>query len=101
MRSTATVTEKSLQATITQLCDLLGIDWYHTYDARRSNRGWPDLAMVGQKFIVRELKTDRGELSDDQVRWGKRLQAAGVDWAVWRPADLWSGRIEHELKGIR
>ena len=101
MLSTATVTERSLQAAVTDLLDLLGIAWYHTYDSRRSNKGWPDLAICGRKFMLRELKNANGELTHDQVRWGQRLQAAGVDWAVWRPADLWSGRIQRELEAIR
>lgn len=98
----STVTEKSFQAAVTQLLDLMGFAWYHTYNSRGSNRGWPDLAICGwRKFILRELKSDRGELTDDQVRWAKRLQDAGQDWAVWRPTDLWSGRIQRELEEIR
>jgi hypothetical protein len=96
------MTERSLQASIIELCKLFGIAWYHTYDSRRSARGWPDLALVGKRgFITRELKSAHGTVTAEQEGWGMRLRQAGVDWAIWRPADLLSGRIENELRVIR
>jgi hypothetical protein len=47
--------------------------------------------------MFRELKTERGRLSDDQRTWLRALTAAGIDAAVWRPADLLAGRVLHEL----
>jgi hypothetical protein len=29
------------------------------------------------------------------------LRQAGISWDVWRPDDLRSGRIQHELQDIR
>ena len=84
------------------LCTLLGITWYHPHDSRRSVSGWPDLALCGRRgLILRELKTATGRLSRAQRQWGERLTTAGADWAVWRPADLTSGRITRELESIR
>jgi hypothetical protein len=100
--STLTVTERRLQATVIEMCKVYGIAWYHTFDSRRSNRGWPDLALCGSRgFITRELKSGRGVTTPDQEDWGARLRQAGVNWGVWRPADLNSGRIERELLDIR
>lgn len=91
-----------LQASVIKLCQLFGIAYYHTFDSRRSAKGWPDLAMVGKRgFITRELKTEKGKLTPEQERWGLMLRQAGQDWAVWRPADLASGRIQRELEAIR
>jgi hypothetical protein len=95
------VTEQVLQAAVTQFCRSLGIAWYHTYDSRRSNKGWPDLVLCGRGLLHRELKTDQGKLTAEQERWGDKLRRAGADWAVWRPADLRSGRILRELMEIR
>ncbi|MGH3673592.1 MAG: hypothetical protein ACRDSH_23680 [Pseudonocardiaceae bacterium] len=96
------MTEKSLQASIIEMCKLFGIVSYHTFDSRRSDRGWPDLAMCGKRgFITREIKSDRGTVTPDQEQWGVLLNQAGVSWDVWRPADLRSGRIENELRAIR
>lgn len=96
------ITERSFQASVIEICKLLSIAWYHTHDSRRSNRGWPDLAMVGKRgFITRELKTASGRLTTEQQYWGLMLRAAGVSWDVWRPADLHSGRVQRELEAIR
>jgi hypothetical protein len=95
------VSEQALQAAIIQLCKMLGIAWYHTADSRRSNKGWPDLVLCGRKMLHRELKTEHGKLTAEQERWGGRLRLAGADWAVWRPSDLRSGRIQRELFAIK
>lgn len=96
------VKEAHLQGAVIDMCRLLGVAWYHSYSSRRSVPGWPDLALCGSKgFMLRELKTDKGQLTKDQVRWGDRLKGAGVSWDVWRPADLQSGRVQRELEAIR
>lgn len=66
------------------------LDWtvYHTHDSRRSNPGWPDLALVRDRLVIAELKTDTGKLSADQERWLDLLTNAGVETYVWRPRDL-------------
>lgn len=73
---------------------------HHTPDSRRSAAGWPDLVIVGRRVLYRELKSARGVLSGEQVRMRDRLLWARADWAVWRPRDLYSGRIESELIAI-
>jgi hypothetical protein len=49
---------------------------------------------------MRELKTEHGKVTPAQENWGDWLRLAGVDWGVWRPADLRSGRIQRELMAI-
>lgn len=94
--------EAHLQQAVIDMCRLLGVAWYHAYSSRRSVPGWPDLALCGsQGFMLRELKTDGGKLTDEQQQWGLMLRAARVSWDVWRPADLQSGRIQDELFSIR
>lgn len=93
--------EAALQKAVTDLCKLLGIWWYHVGDSRRDRAGWPDLALIGRRLIYRELKTDSGTLRIEQAEVGARMRRAGVDWAVWRPADLRSGKILAELEAIR
>ena len=82
------------------LCARLGVRWYHAYDSRRSVPGWPDLVIVGREVLFRELKSDAGTLRPEQQQWRDTLRAAGADWAVWRPSDLTSGRIETELRAL-
>jgi hypothetical protein len=62
--------------------------------------GWPDLVLVHPrrgKILFRELKTDTGEASLEQVGWLAALAAAGQDALVWRPRD-WDG-IVRTLRG--
>lgn len=96
------VTERMLQASVIEFCQLFGIAYYHTYDSRKSAKGWPDLALCGARgFLTRELKDARRKPTPEQERWGAMLRLAGVNWAIWRPDDLASGRIERELRAIR
>jgi hypothetical protein len=96
------VTEEQFQNTVIAMCKLLDVSWYHPFFSRRSAAGWPDLALCGPHgFITRELKTERGKLTAGQARWGSMLRQAGISWDVWRPDDLRSGRIQHELQDIR
>jgi len=96
------VKEVHLQGAVIDMCRLFGVAWYHAYNSRRSVAGWPDLALCGSRgFMLRELKTETGRLSDEQHNWGLMLRSAGVNWDVWRPADLQSGRVQRELEAIR
>jgi hypothetical protein len=63
-------------------------------------RGWPDWTIIGTRVLWRELKTGDGQLTTEQRRVGWLLIAAGAEWAIWRPEDLTSGRIERELADI-
>lgn len=51
-------------------------------------RGMPDYLLWRDRFIARELKTDRGKLSAAQQDVIAAWAAAGVDVGVWRPRDL-------------
>lgn len=63
--------------------------------------GFLDLVLAGLGGVkFRELKSDTGRLSPEQKVWMVRLDAAGADVGVWRPADLRSGRIEAEMRSI-
>jgi hypothetical protein len=96
------MSEAQLQAAICDLAAWLGIWTYHNPDSRRSAAGWPDLVMVGSRgMLLRELKTATGRLRPQQQEIGQRLTTAGQDWAVWRPEDMASGRIQRELKAIQ
>lgn len=66
-------------------------------------KGWPDLFIIdprGGGFMWREMKGQDEAVKPDQRRWREWLRANGCDFDVWRPADLYSGRIERELKAM-
>lgn len=52
--------------------------------------GWPDWAFwhPGKgRFMLRELKSQRGEVQPQQKQVIAELAACGVDCKVWRPSD--------------
>lgn len=82
--------ESEFQAQVIALAKRLGWIVYHTHDSRRSEKGFPDLVLVRDRVLFRELKTDKGRLSPEQKFWGELLSKAGSDYAVWRPSDMQS-----------
>lgn len=103
------VPERWLQDQVRALCVDLGLAVQHMEDSRRAwLPGWPDLVILGtvQQYalspviLYRELKRQHEDPTSEQRRVGYLIQAAGGDWAVWRPDDLLSGRIARELTAI-
>ena len=96
--------EREFQSAITDLCDLLGLRWWHDNDSRRNKAGLPDLIVVGPHGVLfRELKTTTGRVTPEQRDWLVELAAAGADADVWRPTDLQpaGGRIRAELVALK
>lgn len=94
------MSEARLQSVIIAAAQRAGWLIYHTHDSRRSEPGYPDLHLVHERrhlSMMRELKTQKGRLSEPQKRWIAALNGAGVDAAVWRPMDWFTGRITKQL----
>jgi VRR-NUC domain-containing protein len=95
------MTERELQAAVTDMCHWLGLRYYHTHDSRRSNPGFPDLVIVGAGGVLfAELKSQDGRLRPEQKEWLHDLHAAGAIARVWYPDDLKSGAVSRELKRL-
>lgn len=96
------MSEAQLQGAVTDLCKLRRIWWYHAYQPQRDNPGFPDLVMLGPGgALFRELKREDGKPSDTQLDVGLRMDVAGLNWGLWLPHDLRSGRIQKEIDAIR
>ncbi len=93
----AVVSEKSLQSQILQLARLAGWRAYHTFDSRRSAKGFPDLVLVRPPVVLfAELKSEDGKLRPEQREWLEALsRCEGVEARLWRPSDF--GEIERML----
>lgn len=93
------ITERQLQDAVVQLAQWVGYRYYHVYDSRRSNPGWPDLILLRRERILAiELKSARGVVSVPQLEWLGALEEAGVECHVWRPAQWSDGTIERTLR---
>lgn len=98
------MSERQLQNQVRELCTRLGLVVEHVEDSRRGRTwcaGWPDLVIVGNRVIYRELKREGGALSAEQRTVGAALERAGADWAVWRPRHLLDGTIIATLTALR
>lgn len=105
------MTEDQLLYAVLELSRMLGLRTAHFRSAwtERGYRtpvagdgaGWPDLIIVGQRLIIRELKSERGRVDPEQTAWLALLGRAGVDAAVWRPAQWIDGTIREELMALR
>lgn len=83
------VSEKQFQAQVLQLVRLSGWLCYHTFDSRRSQRGFPDLVLVRPPALLfAELKSEGGKLRPEQEAWLKALGGCeSVEARLWRPGD--------------
>ena len=99
------LTENEFQNAIITLAEDTGWLWYHTYDSRRSPAGFPDLVLVRDGYLIlAELKTQRGEMTEEQEEWAHELRLVQkglnifvddvafsrprrVRYFVWRPSD--------------
>ena len=87
--------EAVFQASIVDLAHLFGWKGYHTYDSRRSQKGFPDYVFAHEEkgaLLVVEFKSQKGRLSPEQIMWGAIFQAIArvnilVFYEVWRPSD--------------
>lgn len=61
---------------------------YHPKLSRWSERGWPDLSLLGSRALWLECKTDDGQLTEKQVEVIDRMVACGLEVHVVRP---WHG----------
>ena len=83
------------------LAKALKVYAYHPRISVGSKKGWPDWSLIGTGgMIFRENKSASGKCTPEQRAVGYALQALGMDWDVWRPADVISGRIERELRAL-
>ena len=83
------MTERELQSAIEKIAKMYGWLYYHTYNSRRSQKGFPDLVLVrGREVIFAELKSATGQLSLEQYQWRAALELSSARYYLWRPGDL-------------
>jgi len=88
--------EKQLLAQVEKLARAHQYLFYHTFDARRSAPGFPDVILLRAaspwrpaRLIVAELKSRRGKVSAAQAQWLAAFrEIAGIECYVWTPSSL-------------
>ena len=100
--SKAPIAEADFQQAVKELAELNGWKYVHFHDSRRGvpdgrgghklvgdkdARGWPDVVLIRERALFRELKADGKQLTQSQADMIKRMTLAGLDADVWRPAD--------------
>lgn len=64
------LSEAAFQRQVLGLASFYGWRAYHTYDSRRSHKGFPDLVLVrGPELLFVELKTNKGRIRPEQAEW--------------------------------
>lgn len=94
------MTEKALDLKVRGLLHDLGLAEFSFHPPDGTGKyqpGFPDWHIIGTRVLWRELKTMKGQPSAAQKKVLARLAAAGQDVDIWRPVDLYSGRITREL----
>jgi hypothetical protein len=80
------VSERQFQDSVVELATRLGWAVYHTHDSRRSQCGWPDLAIIrSPRLLIRELKREGEKPTAEQAWWLDALRQCGVDAGIWWP----------------
>lgn len=83
--------QRDLLPKVADAARTLGWLVYHTYDSHRSEPSFPDLVLVKPPYVLFvDIKTEVGELSQEQVLWLQRLDNCTHPpiALLWRPSDL-------------
>lgn len=81
--------ESEWQAQVVKLAEMAQWKVYHTYDARRSAIGFPDLVCLrAPRLVVAELKRMGEEPTVEQWGWLDHFSRAGAEVYVWCPDKL-------------
>lgn len=89
-----TETEAQLQENVRKLADSCGWRYYHPWVSLHSSDGWPDVSLLrGKVFMVLELKSESGKVTDAQREWLAAFNEAHIEAWVVRPSD-WDWLIE-------
>lgn len=92
--------ERDLQDAIIEDLKKLGVrQYYHTWNSRHSQAGFPDLIAIhdGRGLAV-ELKREKASATVEQVAWLHAFGLfPGMRVALWRPSDYLSCRVADTL----
>ncbi len=102
--TTARLSESAFQTCLVNWARKHGWLVHHARTARESSgryatpiqgdKGFPDLVLVKEgRVVFAELKSERGRIKPDQVRWRDAITKGAVEYYLWRPSD-WERILE-------
>ncbi len=103
------MTETELLNGVLAMAGVFGWRSFHVRPARTAHgwrtavqgdgRGFPDLVLLREgRHVVVELKSQRGQVTQEQEAWLDAFEKSGAEVFVWRPVDWANGSIEAVLR---
>ena len=88
------LTEAQFQESVRQSALTLGWKAYHSWSSQHSASGYPDLCLLrGNRSLMLELKTEKGQITQEQREWLAAFNEAHIESWVVRPSD-WDWLLE-------
>ena len=88
MTALAEILEKDFSAQIYELARMLGWRRFHTFNSKRSPRGFPDEVLCRERVVFVEVKRERTKTTFEQREWLRALRDAGAEVYLIRPRNL-------------
>lgn len=83
------VSEAAFQEDVRQSALTLGWKAYHSWSSQHSDSGYPDLCLLrGNRSLMLELKTEKGQITQEQREWLAAFNDAHIEAWVVRPSDF-------------
>ena len=83
------VTEADFQENVRKTAETLGWKFKHDWNSQHSEEGWPDCFLLrGSRSLVLELKTEKGQITQEQREWLAAFNDAHIEAWVVRPSDF-------------
>ncbi len=109
----AKLTEAQWSKTVEGLLNTYQWKWVHFRPARTEkgwrtavsgHKGFPDyVAVKDGRFLLIELKSEAGKLSEEQLEWWHHLNpVAAIEGYIWRPSDYDCAEqvLGHGISGV-
>lgn len=90
-----------MNAELARLCGQLGVYcWINAGEISQYGTGWVDAVVIGVGVLFIENKTINGRRTRAQMRVGRMLTHAGLEYRLYRPADYYDGTVRKDLEAI-
>ena len=83
------VSEAEFQEDVRNAAETLGWKAYHSWSSQHSASGYPDFCLLRRnRSLMLELKTEKGQITQEQREWLAAFNDAHIEAWVVRPSDM-------------